>query len=110
MDSKGEFRKIEKKEKEILEKETQILNTEQVLLKILKEGPLANITRLRAKMLRKVGRHKLIFALLATVGMVMVWRGTWHTLDEIPIVQYSLVSFGVGVLVLWLLKKYTDMH
>ena len=100
--------KIERAEDQILQEEKKILAAEK---EIIKSGlQTTSLPILRSVLVKKISRHKLLFALVATIGMVLIWRGTWHTVDELPILNISLVSLLVGVLVLWFLKKYTDLH
>ncbi len=43
-----------------------------------------------------LSRFPIIYALIGGVGVVLFWRGVWHTADEIPVLHNSWVSLGVG--------------
>src|SRR3990172_11424901 len=102
----AEARKIEAAEERISQEEEQILAAEKSILKNFRRPALSKLienglTRrelyfLRAIFIGKIIRHKFIFTLLVTAGIVLVWRGVWHTADDIPILSYSLVSLLVG--------------
>lgn len=116
-----EAEEIEKAERAIKEHERTILESERNILGHLKNKPVRNLlinknlTKqelhfLRMTFIRKIAKHKLFYAILITLTFVLVWRGTWHTIDEIPILNHALVSLGVGVFLVWLLKKTTDLQ
>lgn len=113
-----EERKIEAAEERIAHEEKHILSAEQAILKSNRSG-FSSIFRggldpteryfLRKRVIKRFARHKLLFSLLVTIGVVLVWRGIWHTADALPIISLSLVSFVVGIAVLWLIDQYTDI-
>jgi hypothetical protein len=116
-----EEEKIKSAEKRIEQAENEILKSEkEILLAIKKEGitPLAvepgltgkEIGLVRSLLIGKLSRHKLISALLITTGSVLIWRGIWDGADQIPFLSYAGVSLIVGVLLIWFLKKYNDLH
>ena len=43
-----------------------------------------------------LSRYPIIYALIGGVGVVLFWRGVWHTADETPLLHNSWVSLGVG--------------
>ncbi|MDO8618407.1 MAG: hypothetical protein Q7R49_00515 [Candidatus Daviesbacteria bacterium] len=115
-----EAEKIEEAEKRIKEEEKKILSSEEEILKSSKnkksgvfdvdEGLTQRELQIfRLLFIKKLTKHKLISALVVIIATVLIWRGIWHTADDIPILSYSLVSLGVGILLLWILKKYTDL-
>lgn len=104
---------IAREEKKIEDHEKRIArNLHQLSYDALRERviTLRGFNYLRQVFLRKVGRRKLLFALFVTLGWVFVWRGVWHTIDEIPILNLSVVSLGIGVFIIWLLKEFTNPH
>lgn len=115
-----EAKEIERSEQSIKEHERRILESERNILSHMKNKPKtlfinSDLTKqelhfLRMTFIRKIARHKLLYAILITLTFVLVWRGTWHTIDEIPILNHSLVSLGVGIFLVWLLKKATDLQ
>lgn len=47
-----------------------------------------------------LSRYPLVYALVGGVGVVLFWRGVWHTADEIPVLDNNWVSLGVGTAIL----------
>lgn len=49
-----------------------------------------------------LSRYPIVYALIGGVGVVLFWRGVWHTADEIPILNNSLISLitGSGILLI----------
>ena len=45
-------------------------------------------------------RHKVIYALLGFIGVVMAWRGFWRLLNEIPLLENSIVCLVAGISIL----------
>lgn len=43
-----------------------------------------------------LSRYPIAYALIGGVGVVLFWRGVWHTADEIPLLSNSWVSLIVG--------------
>lgn len=106
-------KRIDKEEKKILAQESKILtylrsgtSTSTLLSSIVSRG--FYFTRL--VFLRKLSKHKLLSTLLVTLAAVLIWRGIWHTIDEVPFISYSIVSLALGILLIWLLQKYSDLH
>lgn len=112
---------IERAEQRIEKEEKRILEVEKDILKSVKDQPIEvfsvssgeskhKIHLFRTVIVKKIVRHKLIFAIISTVALVLIWRGTWHIIDEIPFLNISIVSLLVGIFIIWAFKKYTDMH
>ncbi len=113
-------KQIKKAEQRIDQEEKEILLSEKKVLDVLHKSPLAafkledglsprEAAFFRSLLLRKISKHRLIFALVVTVGTVLIWRGIWHSADELPIISSAVVSLVVGIGILWLVKKYTDL-
>lgn len=47
-----------------------------------------------------LSRYPIVYALIGGIGVVLFWRGVWHTADDIPILDNSWVSLIVGSLIL----------
>ena len=47
-----------------------------------------------------LSQFPLVYALIGGVGVVLFWRGVWHTADEIPVLHNSWVSLAVGTAIL----------
>lgn len=110
MASDEELKKIENQEAKILEKEQKIEQEEAEILKVDKvvAGSIKDFSQLRSNFARRIAKHRFIYTLLISLGVVMVWRGMWELTESI--ITSSLVSLGLGVVLLWLIKKHTDIH
>lgn len=42
--------------------------------------------------------HKLIFALIGIIGIIMVWRGVWTLIDTTPFFNAPVISIILGLL------------
>lgn len=115
-----EAKKIEEAEEKIKEEEKKILSSQDEILKNTKnkksqvfsinEGLTSRELQIfRLLFIKKLTRHKLISALVVITATVLIWRGIWHTVDDIPILSYSLISLGVGIFLLWIIRKYKDV-
>lgn len=47
-----------------------------------------------------LSRHPIIYGFLTGVGIVLFWRGVWHTADGLFLVQNSFISIGLGAALL----------
>lgn len=58
--------------------------------------------KLEDKVRGHLSRYPLVYALVGGVGIVLFWRGVWHTADEIPFLSNSWVSLlaGAGILLI----------
>lgn len=116
-----EAERIEEAEERIKKEEKQILSAEETILKNFKGKPSfwstlvdATLTRreayfLKAVFVGRLVRHKFLFTLIITAAVVLIWRGVWLLADETPILSYAVVSLALGVAILWLVKRYTDV-
>lgn len=48
----------------------------------------------------KLSHHPIFYAFLTGAGIIIFWRGVWHTADRIPILQDSVVSIVFGAILL----------
>jgi len=56
--------------------------------------------RLEDKNRMKLSHHPIFYAFLTGAGVIIFWRGIWHTADRIPILQDSVVSIVFGAILL----------
>ncbi|MFA6158421.1 MAG: hypothetical protein WC763_02230 [Candidatus Paceibacterota bacterium] len=56
--------------------------------------------KLEDKVRGHLSEHPITYALIASVGVVLLWRGIWHLADEIPLIRNSGVSIIVGSIIL----------
>jgi len=47
-----------------------------------------------------LSHHPIFYGFLTGIGIVLFWRGVWHTADRLFLIQNSLVSIGVGAVLL----------
>lgn len=115
----AETEKIEKSEEKIKQAEKEILASEQKILATAKEHPLKTLVRhglsrrgiglIRATYLKRLAKHRFIYALVVFFAIVLVWRGFWETTSLVPLLAEPVVALLVGVGLLWILKKYTNL-
>lgn len=58
--------------------------------------------RLEDKIRGHLSRYPILYALIGGVGVVLFWRGVWHTADGIPVLNNSVVSLVTGSIILLL--------
>jgi hypothetical protein len=56
--------------------------------------------RLEDKVRAKLSHYPILYAFIGGVGIVLFWRGVWHTADNIPILSNELISIITGVIIL----------
>ncbi len=116
----AEAEKIKVAEQRIKEEEKKILSSEEEILKNIKGQPSKalgvdegvskrELRFVRLMYLKKLAKHRFISTLIIIAATVLVWRGIWHSVDELPILSYSLVSLGVGIILLWIINRYTKL-
>ncbi len=54
--------------------------------------------KLEDKIRGKLSHHPILYALVGGIGVVLFWRGIWHTADDINI--SSVVSIIIGAIIL----------
>jgi len=47
-----------------------------------------------------LSHYPIFYAFLTGAGIILFWRGIWHTADSLPFLQNSYVSIGVGAILL----------
>ena len=117
-----EVEKIEKAEERIEKEESEILSAEKKIIQSLNRRPLSaffiepgttakELGFFRSIFVRRFSRkQRLLFALIVTFAVVLIWRGIWEIVDIIPFLSFAVVSLIVGILLIWFLQKYTDLH
>ncbi len=58
--------------------------------------------RLEDKIRGHLSSYPIAYALIGGVGVVLFWRGVWHTADNLPFINNSWISFIVGSIILLL--------
>lgn len=58
--------------------------------------------RLEDKVRGQLSRSPILYAIVGGVGIVLFWRGVWHSADSIPYLSNSWVSTLVGSIILLL--------
>ena len=46
-----------------------------------------------------LSRRPILYAIITSVGIILVWRGIWHTADLFPVLNGPL-SFIIGIIIL----------
>jgi hypothetical protein len=111
--------RIEELEEQIQDKEKEILRAERKVLSEIDRSPFQafrggvltkrQFAWLKKVVIRRIAKHKFLFSLFVMFGVVLVWRGVWELSSMIPILSSSFVALAVGILVLWLVNKYTEL-
>jgi len=65
--------------------------------------------RIEDKVRGHLSRYPIAYAFIGGVGIVLFWRGVWHSADEIPILSNSWVSLGTGSLILLLIGVFVSV-
>lgn len=58
--------------------------------------------KLEDKIRGHLSRSPIMYALIGGVGVVLFWRGVWHTADNLPFINNSWVSIAIGSIILLL--------
>lgn len=116
--------KVNQKVDQLLEKVDKVIEQQKVLAKnekvILeqvaveeKEGEhveeqvekVTEISSIQSSFIVRTKKHKFLFPLIITAGVVLVWRGLSGIFDATPIISYSVISLFVGVGILWMFNR-----
>lgn len=54
--------------------------------------------KLEDKIRGKLSRKPLLYALIGSIGIILLWRGIWHTADDLG--MSSILSLVLGVIIL----------
>ncbi len=56
--------------------------------------------KLEDKVRRKLSHYPIIYAFIGGIGVVLFWRGVWHTADDINIASVSSLIIGSIILLM----------
>ncbi len=108
-----EEEKIEKTEEKLLKEEKVVIKTlesKQFETLLQSSSVLRDLGKTKKGVIRKIAKHKFVFTLIVSTAIILVWRGIWEESAALPIISSSLVALLVGVGILWLIERYTDLH
>lgn len=57
-----------------------------------------------------LSHYPILYAFLTGTGMILFWRGVWHTADATPILENSIVSMIVGSILLLLIGTFISSY
>ncbi len=98
---------IEDKVDQLLQEEQRVeKNVEEVKQE---ETVIAQVETKRKRFVRKLAKHKFLFSMVASLGVVLVWRGLWDVTAELPVLKDSLVALLIGFAIIWFLEKYSEI-
>lgn len=60
----------------------------------------------KRKQSRKIHRVPLARILIGAIGIILVWRGVWDFVREIPVIEDPIVSIVIGFLMLYFSHEY----
>lgn len=107
-----EEKKIEQTEKELLREEKVVVKTlesRQFETLMQSSNLLRDLAKTKKGIVRKIAKHKFIFTLIVSTGIILVWRGIWEVTEAMPVLSSSLVALLIGITILWLIERYTDL-
>jgi hypothetical protein len=64
--------------------------------------------KLEDKVRGKLSEYPIFYAFIAGTGIILVWRGIWHTVDQTPVLENGLVSIVVGSILLLITGVYVS--
>jgi len=59
-----------------------------------------SLNRLEDKIRRKLSRYPIVYAFIVGTGIVLFWRGIWHTADDVTLGGITSLIIGTVVLIL----------
>lgn len=62
--------------------------------------------KLEDKIRGKLSKRPIIYALIGSIGIILVWRGVWHMADDVG--MGSVTSFILGVVILLLIGLFVS--
>lgn len=102
--------KVLNEEKRIEATEEEVLNQEKKIERTLASNELKDFNQTRRAFVNRIAKHKFIFTLIASTGIILVWRGIWELTSRLPILSDSFVALILGVGILWLIERYSDLE
>lgn len=94
---------------DLLLKEEKIIEGEVKEVK-KDESVLVHVEHHRRGFVKKLAKHKFIFSLIVSLGVVLVWRGLWDITAELPVLKESGVALVLGLAIVWFLEKYSEVE
>lgn len=64
--------------------------------------------RLEDKVRGRLSEYPILYALIAGTGIILVWRGIWHTADITPVLENPFVSILIGTAMLLITGVYVS--
>lgn len=55
-------------------------------------------------------KHKIIYQIIIVLAVVLVWRGLWDIFDTLPVISSAFASLAIGLVILWLFNRMTDLN
>lgn len=112
--NKSDLKKILKQGAVIEEKVDHLIQEEQKVEKNVEEVKqeetvIAQVESKRKRFVRRLAKHKFLFSMVASLGVVLVWRGLWDVTAELPVLKDSLVALLIGFAIIWFLEKYSEI-
>lgn len=124
MDTPKEAKEVKKKVEELLDKVDTVLTQQKELAKqqevildqvaveekeektvVAEVKNAEKVTDLQKNLITHAKHHKLLFPLVVTAGVVLVWRGLSGIFDATPLVSYSFISLALGIIILWAFNR-----
>ncbi|TAL19140.1 hypothetical protein EPN90_04165 [Patescibacteria group bacterium] len=65
--------------------------------------------RLEDRVRHKLVHYRILYAVIATVGLVLFWRGIWLFIDDLPFFSNPLISILFGLAILLITGVYVTM-
>lgn len=96
-------KELVKKQEVILEQVTTDEKEEETVAKEV--GKVEKVTDLQKNLITHARHHKLLFPLIITAGVVLVWRGLTGIFDATPLISYSFISLALGIIILWIFNR-----
>lgn len=85
---------VEEKEEKIVEEEVERVE---------------NVEDFKQNLIFHARHHKLLFPLVVGIGVILVWKGLWNLVDQVPLLSYSLISLSLGLIILWAFNRFNSL-
>ena len=124
MDSPQQAKEVNKKVDQLLKKVESVLDQQKTLAKqqevildqvtveekeeeevVTEVAKVESVEDLKKNLIFHARHHKLLFPLVVTAGVVLVWRGLSGIFDATPLVSYSFISLALGIVILWVFNR-----
>lgn len=124
MDTPQAAKEVKKKVEELLDKVDTVLTQQKELAKqqevildqvaveekeeevvVQEVEKVEKVSDLQKNLITHAKHHKLLFPLVITAGVVLVWRGLTGIFDATPLVSYSFISLALGIIILWVFNR-----